>query len=100
MKYVIFHIPATDQQMPVIFPTMLVHADVGKMLAKAFPFPVVPVSAGEVHFESAGAVCSGASETLQLSSREQDASIIDTLDYRHGLMYDFASIPYDQRKRK
>lgn len=67
MKYIIFR--HENIEYPVIFPISMTHTDVAKYI------PMKPVSAGFV--DIASLVCFGRSESLNLSSREQDSKILD-----------------------
>lgn len=100
MKYIILYDEIRDQHIPLIFPDMLVHADVAKSITRALPNPTYPVAAGEISVGILGYECHGFSETLKLQSRPQDASIINSMDYCHGLMHDPTPIPYQPRKPK
>lgn len=74
-------------KLPVIFPDNMIHAEVSEHIqfmmhrSDSSPGPVRPVSAGSI---SLFAMCSGHSETLKLSSRENDSMFVtynDSLKY-------------------
>lgn len=85
MKYVMFRVPGPggiDRLVPVLFPDSLVHREVAEAL-----YPVVkglPVSAGECVVDVSST--HGRSSTLAMDSREEDADVISTHDYLHGLV--------------
>lgn len=85
-KYIM--VKVDDRQVPILFPSELVHADVWKYLRRPFydaakmGDPSV-VSAGFVE-GLAVAVSMGESETLGIESREEDARIINNHPYEHG----------------
>lgn len=96
MKYVMIEIPAHGElparRVPVIFPDLLVHADVAhamELVVKSTLGPRVRVkpkttSAGECRLDNV--LCHGSSETLGLESRERlDARCIEMYDYLHGI---------------
>jgi hypothetical protein len=84
MKYIMFEHKRTRQNIPVIFPNNVVHAVMAHALKHAEPFnQCALVSAGE--YNGATGTCSGHSSTLKLTSREDDSTIISTMDYSHGI---------------
>jgi hypothetical protein len=92
MKYIMFEVDSNDVliKVPVIFPAMLVHADVARavepIIRKAYrsKYKVRTVSAGEVSSLDTGSAY-GRSETLKLTSHVNDGSIIAMYDYNHGV---------------
>jgi hypothetical protein len=106
MKYIVLRVTdhATKaneedlvREIPFIFPDNCVHSEVAKymtnMLRRKRPDgrmrDIEPVSAGFMHSLSIGekGACHGESETLKLKSRgDQDAALISTFDYLHGLV--------------
>jgi hypothetical protein len=85
-KYIM--VKVDDRQIPILFPSELVHADVWKYLRRPFydaarmGDPSV-VSAGFVE-GLAVAVSMGESETLDIKSRDEDARIINNHPYEQG----------------
>ncbi|HKO43361.1 MAG TPA: hypothetical protein VJU84_08725 [Pyrinomonadaceae bacterium] len=91
-KYIVIEVErreAGKQRLPIIFPDIMVHAHVAEAVKKLpnfqDPFGSTPkvVSAGDVQIT---ALCSGGSETLDLTSDEGDSSLINTFAYYHGLI--------------
>ena len=86
MKYIIFENVNTDEKIPVVFPDVLVHADVSRgieraaMTSRYHPVSLFPVSAGFVFVRNGekglSVTCSGKSESLNLSSQPEDADLI------------------------
>jgi len=74
MKYIMFE-DAEGRKMPVIFPELLVHADVAKVIQRAMPNPVKIKSAGFVIL-GADVHTHGESETLGVKGRDIDAAYI------------------------
>lgn len=102
-KYVI--VRAGNQEIPLIFPSHLVHQSMSELLrdylvdvaasvmppslAIASTFEklreqIQPVAAGEITFD-VGA-CTGGSETLGLRARTEDAKLIGGYNYNHGIV--------------
>lgn len=84
MKYVMFEVDTGDgliQQIPVIFPNALVHAEVAKRIERAVSrnWPCKVVAAGSVNMVASST--HGSSETLGLASRREDAEVINRCDY-------------------
>lgn len=80
------------RRVPVIFPDLLIHADVAhamelvvkSTLAPKAKIKVKTTSAGECRLDNV--LCHGSSETLDLQSRERlDARCIEMYDYLHGI---------------
>jgi hypothetical protein len=97
VKYVMFEVmPANsndtvnlDQKMPVIFPGCLNHdvvAEYMRMLFLNHELQARPVSAGFINLGSS--TTHGKSETLNLESHPDDASIINTFQYTSGIGYE------------
>ncbi len=94
MKYVMFRLTHKEsgiyKLVPVIFPTLLVHASVAHanlaLLMQDFPrFDVWVDSAGFVNLEDAH--CFGESETLnKKTDGERDSLVISTYNYTHGMV--------------
>jgi hypothetical protein len=81
MKYVFIEVSMDDgmvQMLPVIFPNSLVHEDVSKAICRLVR-GAKPVSAGFINMRADATY--DKSETLQLSSREEDAAVINFIDY-------------------
>ena len=99
MKYIMLYNAQLDKHVPIIFPDSIVHYDIcsahGLYMHPRTGW--IPVAAGEYHIAT-GEV-SGFSETLRLQSRPQDAAIIATMNYRHGLMFDPEPAPYLPRRK-
>lgn len=78
MKYIILQ---TEEGMrfPIIFPDMLIHAEVALFMAELTDATTkqkaVPVSAGMIALGT-DFTCSGGSDTLSMQSRPQDEAII------------------------
>lgn len=97
MKYVMIEIPAHGEmparRVPVIFPDLLVHADVAHAMELVVKSTLMPktrlkpktTSAGECRLDNV--LCHGESESLGgLQSRERlDARVIEMYDYLHGI---------------
>jgi hypothetical protein len=88
MKYIVMQRNLGDiiQEVPIIFPTCLVHKHVAQALLKlpgnSYQFLNRVASAGEITFGSIW--CGGDSETLKISSRPQDEALISSIDYNCG----------------
>lgn len=83
MKYIMFALD--DRRLPVIFPDDLNHIDVAEALtAKLNMSRMRPVSAGSVD-GLAVLAASGKSETLQMNSAPDDATVINVYPYCAGL---------------
>lgn len=84
-----FEDPETGQQVPILFPAQIVHADIAKfvpaMLRRADKRLVVhPVAAGFVSLVVSGV--SGESESMGgVKSRPEDATTINVYPYSHGM---------------
>jgi len=74
---------------PVIFPDKMVHKEVALMLRYCQPGwhkgGVKAVSAGMIEHVIVEGL-HGSSETLNLESKESDASVIDAYSYTHGIL--------------
>jgi hypothetical protein len=88
MPYKYIMVQVDDVAIPIIFPGMLVHADVWKYLRRPFydmakmKDPEV-VGAGFIE-GFAGCLTAGESETLHIESRPQDVQIINIHPYAYG----------------
>lgn len=71
--------------MPIIFPSTMVHAEVAKAVEGLFPPGMEVVSAGDINLVMSDIHVSGQSATLNLDSRPEDAAIIKMHDYLQGL---------------
>lgn len=92
MKYIVFEhelTPGVKQEVPVIFPLDLPHADVAAVMQVLLKGPSKRVvSAGEVIFDSAPR-CFGNSTSLDKQSRGHvDGSLCYFHDIKHGLTDD------------
>lgn len=92
MKYVVMQVKTSSQgdlvlELPIIFPDVLVHADVAKAIAGIPGITATAVSAGFMSSLDLEPVCNGKSETLNLKSRGQaDTGLIRMIDYTHGIV--------------
>lgn len=87
MKYIMFGKLGRDGQMeriPVIFPDRLVHSQVSLKILAALPRGFAPISAGSVNLGEIET--HGKSDTLKLSPMDDDANVIATYDYLHGMV--------------
>lgn len=91
MKYIMLRRKYSDgliQEIPIVFPSMLVHADVAvairDALYKYWP-DIEIVRAGELGFICETGWTSGKSESLGLESDPEDCNIILGHDYFHGI---------------
>ena len=69
MKYVMLRLDG-GELLPVLFPEFMQHAQMAQSV------PATVVSAGRVYLEDGRIVARGASSSLDVSSREEDSSII------------------------
>lgn len=89
MKYIVMRAEVNDEmalELPIIFPDILVHADVAKcvgwMMQEQFKAPVKAISAGFLNSIEFDGICYGKSESLGLSSRGSvDEKLIKMCDY-------------------
>jgi hypothetical protein len=92
-KYVMFEV--NGQKVPIIFPGTLVHADVTRAILGSFTLgedhEASVVSAGGIPALQVIAV-EGRSTTMNIESKPEDASTINTYPYNHGRE---ATIPMD-----
>lgn len=95
MKYVMFQVDlgsGLKKLVPVIFPNGLVHAMVAEALTSyrdSHGDVVIdgkPVSAGDLSVDVGK--CHGTSTTLKLSPKSDDSSVINCIDYMHGIVND------------
>lgn len=82
MKYVIATDSRTGFFFPVVFSDDLVHAQVAK---GAFPTGVTPSSAGFVHLRGKVALAYGKSDSLKLSAKVKEDSLVLTMFLTQGL---------------
>ena len=89
-SYIVFEVntQGLKRELPVIFPDIIVHADMAKAVAKAcseYFRSIKPVAAGQLDFDG-GVECSGKSTTMKLASRgDKDRTLIVTMPYFHGV---------------
>jgi hypothetical protein len=69
MKYVMLKLDG-GELLPLLFPDFMQHAHMAQSV------PATVVSAGRVYMEDGKIVARGASSSLEVSSREEDGSII------------------------
>ena len=85
-KYVMLEIDngAFKRRLPIIFPDLLVHADVAAAV-QSLPMmgEAKPIAAGSI--DLLAAECHGKSTTLNVSAGETDAELINTFPYFHGI---------------
>lgn len=72
------------QDVPIIFPDFIIHADMYHMSRRLIGLKCVPISAGEIQLLSV--VCFGKSESLDVEARESDGPVIETYDYLRGIV--------------
>lgn len=93
MKYIILRLDGKiPREVPVIFPDLLVHADVARATTAMIKEDSSNMNITDVRVVSAGfcntAVdCYGKSETLNIASRDIDNTVINTVDYTFGLLF-------------
>ena len=95
MKYIVLEVDNKGiiRELPVIFPDIMVHADMFKYMQHQMTMQhnvdsVRCVSAGFISSIAVGAAggCYGKSESLEITSRgEEDDKLIQMLDYTHGI---------------
>lgn len=89
MKYIVLEVThgGSTRELPVIFPELLVHANVAKALATMRGLEnAKPISAGFLSSMDVSPACHGASESLELKSRGKvDDNLIMMHDYLHGI---------------
>ncbi len=89
-SYVILQVEThgLKRELPVIFPDILVHADMAKAVqavCSQYFQKSKPVAAGQLDFDG-GVECHGKSSTLQLKSRgDVDRNLIIAMPYFHGI---------------
>lgn len=85
-KYVMLEMPCggVRRRIPIIFPDILVHADVAAAV-QSLPMmgEAKPIAAGSIDLMAAE--CHGKSTTLNVSAGETDAELINTFPYFHGI---------------
>lgn len=92
MKYVMLQLP-DGKKIPIIFPEFMVHSLVAKSMVHCLGMyhkieGAKAVSAGSFRFtglDHRPVACFGSSETMKLSADPQDAEVIVSYEYRHGL---------------
>ncbi|HAF2130143.1 TPA: hypothetical protein G9F27_004414 [Salmonella enterica] len=92
MKYIILRLEGKiPREVPVIFPNLLVHADVASAITNMIQADtdtsitgIRVVSAG---FCDTAVGCHGRSESLNITSRDIDDAVINTVDYTFGLLF-------------
>ncbi|ECG8630030.1 hypothetical protein CJG84_04740 [Salmonella enterica] len=94
MKYIILRMEGKiPREVPVIFPNLLVHADVASAITTMIQADTdTSTSITGIRVVSAGfcdtAVgCHGRSESLNITSRDIDDAVINTVDYTFGLLF-------------
>lgn len=94
MKYIILRLEGKiPREVPVIFPNLLVHADVASAITNMIQADTdTSTSITGIRVVSAGfcdtAVgCHGRSESLNITSRDIDDAVINTVDYTFGLLF-------------
>lgn len=100
MKYIILRLEGKiTREVPVIFPNLLVHADVASAITNMIQADTdtststsTSTSITGIRVVSAGfcdtAVgCHGRSESLNITSRDIDDAVINTVDYTFGLLF-------------
>ncbi|EDU6365892.1 TPA: hypothetical protein MM834_003353 [Salmonella enterica subsp. houtenae] len=93
MKYIILRLDGKiPREVPVIFPDLLVHADVARTMATTIKEDSSNTNITDVRVVSAGfcntaVECFGKSETLNIASRDIDNTVINTVDYTFGLLF-------------
>jgi hypothetical protein len=95
VKYIMFELTldGVTRYVPVIFPDILVHADVAKRVGACEPLrgKAKVRSAGSIQWEAdqwqmpARVVCSGSSETLDVTADPNDGRIIENYPHLHGI---------------
>ncbi|EDW2059121.1 hypothetical protein S045_001887 [Salmonella enterica subsp. enterica serovar Oslo] len=93
MKYIILRLEGKiPREVPVIFSDLLVHADVASTMAVMIKEDSNNASITDVRVVSAGfcntaVECYGKSESLNITSRDIDDTVINTVDYTFGLLF-------------
>jgi hypothetical protein len=90
MKYIMFEVThgrganKITRLVPIIFPNILVHADVAAQVQRVPGLVGAKiVRGGEAHIACYDAF--GSSETLNVKAAEKDADVISRYDYFHGI---------------
>ncbi|EEG5670946.1 hypothetical protein G3G77_002000 [Salmonella enterica] len=92
MKYIILRLDGKiPREVPVIFPDLLVHADVAEAMTAMIKEDSSNTNITNVRVVSAGfcntaVECFGKSESLDIASRDIDDTVINTWDYTFGLL--------------
>ncbi|ECG8633813.1 hypothetical protein FNN91_23015 [Salmonella enterica subsp. salamae] len=93
MKYIILRLEGKiPREVPVIFSDLLVHADVASTMAVMIKEDSNNTNITDVRVVSAGfcntaVECHGKSESLNITSRDIDDAVINTVDYTFGLLF-------------
>ncbi|HFH0413764.1 TPA: hypothetical protein ACGHO4_001002 [Salmonella enterica subsp. diarizonae serovar 61:i:z] len=93
MKYIILRLEEKiPREVPVIFSDLLVHADVARATAAMIKEVINNANITDVRVVSAGfcntvVECHGKSESLNITSRDIDNTVINTVDYTFGLLF-------------
>ncbi|HFE7520463.1 TPA: hypothetical protein ACGAD2_000931 [Salmonella enterica subsp. enterica serovar Newport] len=93
MKYIILRLEGKiPREVPVIFSDLLVHADVASTMAVMIKEDNNNTSITDVRVVSTGfcntaVECHGKSESLNITSRDIDDTVINTVDYTFGLLF-------------
>lgn len=93
MKYIILRLDGKiPREVPVIFPDLLVHADVARTMTAMIKEDSSNTNITDVRVVSAGfcntaVECFGKSDTLGITSRDIDDAIINTWDYTFGILF-------------
>ncbi|EAU0298116.1 hypothetical protein A6858_25205 [Salmonella enterica] len=93
MKYIILRLNGKiPREVPVIFPDLLVHADVARTMTAMIKEDSSNTHITDVRVVSAGfcntaVECHGKSDTLDITSRDIDDAIINTWDYTFGILF-------------
>jgi hypothetical protein len=94
MKYIVVKVDdgKIPREYPILFPEALVHSEVldamkfGIQRSLEKPVKMECVSAGFISCMCIDAVCHGKSESIGISSRDEDDALIKMIDYTHGIL--------------
>ncbi|EEI9429507.1 hypothetical protein RDB90_004347 [Salmonella enterica] len=93
MKYIILRLDGKiPREVPVIFSDLLVHADIARAMTTMIKEDISNTNITDVRVVSAGfcntaVECHGKSESLNITSRDIDDTVINTVDYTFGLLF-------------
>ncbi len=90
MKFVMFErvdVNGVKQEVPVIFPEILIHIDVKRALMSTHPELKRVVSAGFVSLREVEVESKAKSGTLNLGPRMQDRTVMEAWDFQHGMVF-------------